>query len=142
MMIGISKDDGDKIITEFLVQATKENGTKRCAEESLKIMEDFNDSQMVISILLVNSMLQQGMIPEHVTDFETRIISALSTMFTTCDDSEIPIQLQDLFEGTDEEVIDRVSKSRKMHFAIQQFVSAYYTYEIFENKYPEISKML
>jgi len=141
-MIGISKDDGDKIITEFLVQATKENGTKRCAEESLKIMEDFNDSQMVISILLVNSMLQQGMIPEHVTDFETRIISALSTMFTTCDDSEIPIQLQDLFEGTDEEVIDRVSKSRKMHFAIQQFVSAYYTYEIFENKYPEISKML
>ena len=141
-MIGISKDDGDKIITEFLVQATKENGTKRCAEESLKIMEDFNDSQMVISILLVNSMLQQGMIPEHVTDFETRIISALSTMFTTCDDSEIQIQLQDLFEGTDDVIIDRVSKSRKMHFAIQQFVSAYYQYEIFENKYPQISKML
>jgi hypothetical protein len=142
MMIGISKDDGDKIITEFLVQATKENGTKRCAEESLKLMDDFNDSQILVSILLINSMMQQGMIPEHVIDFETRIISALSTMFTTCDKSEIPIQLQDLFEGTDDEIIDRVSKSRKMHFAIQQFVSAYYQYEIFENKYPQISKML
>jgi hypothetical protein len=142
MMIGISKDDGDKIIMEFLVQATKENGTKRCAEESIKIMDDFNDSQLVISILLVNSMLEQGLIPEHVTDFETRIISALSTMFATCDKSDVPIQLQDLFEGTDEEIIDKVSRSRKMHFAIQQFVSAYYNYEIFENKYPEISKML
>jgi hypothetical protein len=87
-------------------------------------------------------MLEQGLIPEHVTDFETRIISALSTMFATCDKSDVPIQLQDLFEGTDEEIIDKVSRSRKMHFAIQQFVSAYYNYEIFENKYPEISKML
>jgi hypothetical protein len=87
-------------------------------------------------------MLEQGLIPEHVTDFGTRIISALSTMFATCDKSDVPIQLQDLFEGTDEEIIDKVSRSRKMHFAIQQFVSAYYNYEIFENKYPEISKML
>ena len=141
-MVGISKDDGDRIITEFLVQATKKNGTKRCAEESLKIMENFNDSQILVSVLLTNSMLQQGMIPEHVIDFETRIISAISTMFTTCDKSDVPIQLQDLFEGTDDEIIDKISRSRKMQFAIQQFVSAYYTYEIFENKYPEISKML
>lgn len=142
MMIGISKDDGDKILTEFLVQATKENGTKRCAEESLKIMDDFNDSQILVSILLINSMMQQNMIPEHVIDFEIKIISALSTMFTTCDKSEIPTQLKDLFEGTEDEIIDRISRSRKMRFAIQQFVNAYYQYEIFENKYPQISKIL
>ena len=142
MMIGISKDDGDKILTEFLVQVSKDNGSKRCAEESLKIMDDFNDSQMVISVLLVNSMLQQGMIPEHVTTFETQVISALSTIFSTCDKSEIPIQLQDMFEGTEQEIVERVSRSRKLYFAIQQFVSAYYHYEIFENKYPEVSKML
>jgi hypothetical protein len=142
MMIGLNKDDGDKILTEFLVQATKDNGSTRCAEESLKIMDDFNDSQMVISIILVNSMMQQGMIPKHVTDFETQIVSALSTMFSTCDTSEIPIQLQDLFEGTEDEIVERVSKSRKMFFAVQQFVNAYYHYDLFENKYPEISKML
>ena len=141
-MIGLNKDDGDKILTEFLVQATKDNGSTRCAEESLKIMDDFNDSQMVISIILVNSMMQQGMIPKHVTDFETQIVSALSTMFSTCDTSEIPIQLQDLFEGTEDEIVERVSKSRKMFFAVQQFVNAYYHYDLFENKYPEISKML
>lgn len=141
-MIGINKDEGDRIITEFLVQATKENGSKRCAEESLKIMEDFNDSQMVISVLLVNSMIQQGMIPEHIIEFEVKIKSALSAFFATCDKSEIPIQFQDFFEGSDEDIIDKVSKSRKMHFAIQQFVNAYYHYEIFEGKYPEISKAL
>lgn len=141
-MIGLNKDDGDKILTEFLVQATKDNGSTRCAEESLKIMDDFNDSQMVISIILVKSMMQQGMIPKHVTDFETQIVSALSTMFSTCDTSEIPIQLQDLFEGTEDEIVERVSKSRKMFFAVQQFVNAYYHYDLFENKYPEISKML
>ena len=142
MMIGINKDDGDKILTEFLVQATKDNGSSRCAEESLKIMDNFNDSQMVISIILVNSMMQQGMIPEHVTNFETQIVSALSTMFSTCDKSEIPIQLQDLYEGDEDEIIERVSRSRKMFFAVQQFVNAYYHYDLFENKYPEISKML
>ena len=141
-MIGINKDDGDKILTEFLVQATKDNGSSRCAEESLKIMDNFNDSQMVISIILVNSMMQQGMIPEHVTNFETQIVSALSTMFSTCDKSEIPIQLQDLYEGDEDEIIERVSRSRKMFFAVQQFVNAYYHYDLFENKYPEISKML
>lgn len=142
MMIGINKDDGDKILTEFLVQATKDNGSSRCAEESLKIMDNFNDSQMVISIILVNSMMQQGMIPEHVTNFETQIVSALSTMFSTCDKSEIPIQLQDLYEGDEDEIVERVSRSRKMFFAVQQFVNAYYHYDLFENKYPEISKML
>jgi hypothetical protein len=29
-----------------------------------------------------------------------------------------------------------------MFFAIQNFVSAYYQYDLFENKYPEINKML
>jgi hypothetical protein len=29
-----------------------------------------------------------------------------------------------------------------MYFAIQQFVNAYYQYDLFENKYPEINKTL
>jgi hypothetical protein len=47
-----------------------------------------------------------------------------------------------MFEGTDDEVVDKVRRSRKMFFAIQNFVSAYYQYDLFENKYPEINKML
>ncbi len=141
-MIGISKEDGDKILEEFLINISKTNGTKRCAEESFKIMDDFADAQLVISIIMINSMTQQGMIPEHITDFEIQIISALATMFSTADKEDIPIQLQGIFEGTDDEIIEKVGKSRKLYFAVQQFVSAYYHYDLFESKYPEISKML
>lgn len=142
MIIGITKEQGDELLTDFLVNIAKDNGSKRCAEESLKIMDEFNDSQLVISFIITDSMREQGLIPEHVNIFEAQIVSALSTMFTTCDKSDVPIPLQELFEGSDEEVIERVGSNRKMFFAIQQFVNAYYTYDMFESKYPEISKML
>ena len=142
MMIGINKEDGDKILLDFLLKVSNDNGSKRCAEESIKIMEDFNDAQLVISIIIINSMMQQGMIPNHITDFETQILSALATMYSTADDEDVPIQLQGVFQGTDEEIVERVRNSRKLYFAVQQFVSAYYNYDLFENKYPEISKAL
>lgn len=141
-MIGINKEDGDKILEEFLINISKKNGSKRCAEESFKIMDNFSDSQLIISIIMINSMGKQGMIPEHVTDFERQIVSALSTMFSIAEKEDVPIQLQTIFEGTDEEIIEKVKSSRKLCFAVQQFVSAYYTYDLFESKYPEISKMI
>jgi hypothetical protein len=141
-MIGISKEDGDKILEEFLVQISKSNGTKRCAEESFKIMDNFADAQLVISTIMINSMRQQGMIAEHVTDFERQIISALATVFCDAQKEYIPIQLQGIFQGTEEEIVEKVRGSKKLQFAVGQFVSAYYQYDFFESKYPEISKML
>jgi hypothetical protein len=142
MMIGISKEDGDKILEEFLIQVSKKNGSKRCAEESFKIMDNFSDSQLIISFLMINSMKQQGMIPTHITDFERQIISALTTMFSSADKEDIPIQLQGVFDGTEDEIVKKVMRSNKINFAVQQFVSAYYHFDLFESKYPEISKML
>jgi len=141
-MIGISKEDGDKILEEFLIQVSKKNGSKRCAEESFKIMDNFSDSQLIISFLMINSMKQQGMIPTHITDFERQIISALTTMFSSADKEDIPIQLQGVFDGTEDEIVKKVMRSNKINFAVQQFVSAYYHFDLFESKYPEISKML
>ncbi len=138
----LDKEDGDKMLLDFLLEITKNNGTKRCAEESIKIMDNFPDSQLLLSIILVQSLRGQKLIPEHVLDFEIQIISALSTIFTTCEVADIPIPLREIFEGTDEEVIEKVNKSRKINFAIQQFVNGYYQYDLFENKYPEINKML
>jgi hypothetical protein len=142
MMIGINKEDGDKILEEFLIHISKNNGTKRCAEESFKLMDNFPDSQLVISIIMINSMKQQGIIPEHVIDFERQIISALATIFSDVEKQFIPIQLQGIFDGTEEEIAEKVTNSKKLHFAVEQFVNAYYQYDLFESKYPEISKML
>jgi len=142
-MIGIiDKENGDKMLLDFLLGISKNNGTKRCAEESIRVMEDFADSQLLLSIILMQSLRNQNLIPEHVLDFERQVISAITTIFTTCDVEDIPIPLREMFEGTDDEVIEKVGNSRKMYFAIQQFVNAYYQYDLFENKYPEINKML
>ena len=141
-MISINKEDGDKILEEFLIDISKKNGTKRCAEESFKIMYNFPDAQLFISIIMINSMKQQGIIPEHVTDFERQIISALATVFSDAEKEYIPIQLQEIFQGTEEELIEKVKNSKKLHFAVGQFVNAYYQYDLFESKYPEISKMI
>jgi hypothetical protein len=105
-------------------------------------MDDFADSQLLLSIILMQSLRNQNLIPDHVLDFERQVISAITTIFTTCDVEDIPIPLREMFEGTDDEVIEKVGNSRKMYFAIQQFVNAYYQYDLFENKYPEINKML
>jgi hypothetical protein len=142
MTVGINKEDGDRILEEFLVQASKANGTKRCAEESFKIMNSFVDSQLVISILITNSMRQQGLIPKHVIDFEVNVISALTTIFSDAEKEYVPIQLQGLFQGNVEEMIEKVKSSKKFNFAVQQFVNAYYQYDLFESKYPEINKAL
>lgn len=142
-MIGIiDKENGDKMLLDFLLEVSKNNGTKRCAEESIKVMDNFVDSQFLLSIVFMLSLKGQNLIPQHVLDFERQTISALSTMFTNCDVEDIPIPLREMFEGTDEEVIEKVGNSRKIYFAIQQFVNAYYQYDLFENKYPEINKML
>ena len=141
-MIGISKEDGDTILEEFLVNVSKKNGGKRCAEEAYKIMDSYSDSQLVITLIIINSMKQQNLIPEHIMDFEVRIASALATMFSTCDKEDVPIQLQGLFDGSEDEIIENFSQNKKLCFAIQQFVSAYYNYDLFEAKYPEISKSL
>ena len=142
-MIGIiDKENGDKMLLDFLLEVSKNNGTKRCAEESIKVMDNFVDSQFLLSIVFMLSLKGRNLIPQHVLDFERQTISALSTMFTTCDVEDIPIPLREMFEGTDDEVIEKVGKSHKMYFAIQQFVNAYYQYDLFENKYPEINKML
>jgi len=141
-MVGISKEEGDKILEEFLIQVSKKNGSKRCAEESFKIMDNFIDSQLIISLLMIKTMKQNDMIPAHITDFERQIISALTTIFSSADKEDVPIQLQGIFHGTEDEIVKKVMRSNKINFAVQQFVSAYYHFDLFESKYPEISKML
>jgi hypothetical protein len=142
MIIGINKEEGDSILTDFLVDVCKKIGTKECAEESYKIMDDFNDSQLVISIIITKSIKKSGIVPEEVTDFEVNILSALATMFSTCDESDVPPQFKDLFFGTEQEVSEKIAMNKKLLFSVQAFVSAFYHFTDFEKKYPEITKTL
>jgi hypothetical protein len=141
-MLGISKDDGDRILTDFLIDITKKNGTKECAEESYKIMEDFNDSQLIVSIIINDSINHSGQKPQEISNFESAILSALATVYSTSDKADVPPQFKDLFLGTDDEVIQKVMRNRKIQFAVQNFTSSFFHFSHFETQYPEISKML
>jgi hypothetical protein len=142
MIIGISKENGDRILENFLIGASKENGSVECAKESIEIMDKFDDSQLIVSLLVSNSIRSLGQIPERVIDFEIEVLSALTTMFTTCDEVDIPAEFEDLFLGTEDEVLDKVGENKKINFAVQAFVNAFYTFDRFEKKYPQITKML
>jgi hypothetical protein len=64
-MIGIiDKENGDKMLLDFLLEISKINGSKRCAEESIKVMDNFADSQLLLSIILMQSLKGQNLIPE------------------------------------------------------------------------------
>lgn len=142
MIIGITKEDGDRILENFLVGASKANGTVKCAEESIKIMEKFEDSQLIVSVVITNAMRNAGEISKDVVDFEVEILSAITTMYSTCNEADIPVQFGSLFSGSEDEILDKVGRNKKIHFAVRAFVEAFYTFDKFEKKYPEITNML
>ena len=105
-------------------------------------MENEADSQLVISLVVSESLRRAGKVPKDFTVFETNILSAIATMYTTCDKTDIPFQFKDLFFGTEEEIVNKVGKDKKLNFAVKNFVMAFYHFEDFEAKYPKITKML
>jgi hypothetical protein len=140
----INKEDGDKLLEDFLIEITRENGSKRCAEESCEILESNLDCQLVIETILKNSFKINGMIPNHIKVFEASLLAALITVFSCCEIKDIPKPLHVFFEDTKNEndIFERVKNSKKLRYAISHFVDAYFHYDYFENKYPEISKKL
>jgi hypothetical protein len=142
MKIGITKDDGDRLLENFLIGASKANGSIECAEESIKIMDRFEDSQLIVSVVITNAMRNAGEVYKDVIDFEVEILSAITTMYSTCTEDEIPVQFGSLFSGTEDEILDKVGRNKKIHFAVRAFVEAFYTFDNFEKQYPEITKML
>jgi hypothetical protein len=142
MTIHISKEDGDRILENFLISASKENGSVECAKESIQIMDEFDDSNLIVQTLISSSIRNSGKISDDIIDFEVDVLSAIATMYSTCKKSEIPIQFEDLFSGSEDEILDKVGRNKKIGFAVQAFVNAFYTFDRFEKKYPEITKML
>lgn len=143
MIVSIEKEEGDRILTDFLVEASKANGTKECAEESYKIMNNLDDSQLVISIIIREIAKQSKHFPKEVTEFEVKIMSALASFFSTFDKPEVPHQFKELFcETTKTDLARNLYTNKKLIFAVQNFVNAFYRFDCFEKKYPEITKML
>lgn len=136
------QDYRDNILTDIMLQISKTNTSTECAEECFEILNDEISSQLLLGVCMTNSAESQGLKPNEVSFFESQILSALSSVYFNCEESLIPFQLKDFFIGDFKEVSDKVNDSKKFQFAISQFVSAFLAYDNFEQKYPEISKVI
>lgn len=141
-MVHISKDDGDRILENFLISVSKENGSVECAKESIEIMSEFEDSYLIVHTLVSSSMRNKSQMSDEVINFEVDILSAITTMYSNCNESDVPVQFDNLFSGDEDEVLNKVGRNKKIHFAVRAFIDAFYTFDRFEKKYPEITKML
>lgn len=142
-MISITKEEGDKILEEFLVEATKQNGSSECAQQSFALMNDNADCHLLLTIILKKMIRESESEPAHILELESSILSALTTVFTTVDDSDIPSDLKGIFEGkSEEDIFDNVVNDKSINFAVQAFVGSFLFFKKFEEKYSEIVKAL
>jgi hypothetical protein len=140
----INKDDGDKMLEDFLVDLTKSNDSRRCAQESLDILQNHFDRQLLLSVIVRKMLESQSEIPKHILDFEIGMLSALTAVFCTCEIEDIPKPLHKFLKDAknDDEVFERVKDSEKLKYAVSSFIGAYMQFDYFESKYPEINKAL
>ena len=143
MLLGLNKDDGDRILEEFLLHISKLSGSVESAKESLEIMNDFPCSQLLLSLIIKKGIIESGNVPENYIELEGAVLSALASCYSSIGEEEVPLQFKGFFNGKNEdEIFEKIEKNRKLNFAVQAFVASFFYYDQFEKKYPEICKML
>ncbi len=136
-MIAISKDDSERVVEQFLISLSKENGSQKLAVESMNVLNDKLHKAILLGSLLRTYKDSLKDIDNGEFQMRVCIMSALNCIFDEdCDLEEMPPKFAGLFASEDD---DLAWNNPKLQFAVDQFVSAFYTYELFENKYPNIA---
>ena len=147
-MVGISKDDAEKLMEEFLINGSNVDDSSEFAMESMDILNDKNFKQVLLGTLIIK--IKDSIDDKRLKDekdmrfFMTNITNA---MVLGCTDKQlkrcsvnnaIPINLTKSFS----EYVSNDWDNPKLQFAFDQFVSAFTAFEQFEKKYPKIVKII
>lgn len=137
----LSKDLADRMVMEVLISLSKINNVSSdFAKNSLDIMNDSYDNTVFTGILLTKA--KPSVFDENEIEIKTTVISALQTVYDVCVmDKNLPFN-DDLAKELYANDIDKSSNSTKLHFALNQFATAFYEYERLEKKYPELMKVM
>jgi hypothetical protein len=133
-------EDKQLMLINFLVKQKKTD--KKFAEESFNVINDTKDTNMAISIIMFNFLMQKDFFCNETIMFQNQISIALNSVFSSIDQSLIPTQFQELFKLNQEKNAENILNNKKLNFAVHQFVSAYLEYDIFEKKYPKLINKL
>ena len=139
-MILISKDDSERLIEEFVVKLSKHNDSTDLATQSMNILNDETYKKILLGCLLIDYRDKFKDVDDGEYDMRVAMFSAVNCIFDEdCDDNLMLPKFKGLFSSENEELS---WNNPKLQFAFSQFVSAFYSYEIFEQKYPLITEGL
>jgi hypothetical protein len=139
-MILISKDDSERIVEQFVVKLCENNNSTELATESMDILNDEIYKKVLLGSLLRSYKDEFKDVDNGEFDMRVKLMSGVSCVFDEdCHEEDMIPKFKGLFHS---ENTDAVWNNPKLQFAFDQFVSAFYTYELFEKKYPKISKNL
>lgn len=147
-MVGISKDDAERLMEEFLVNASTVDDSREFAMESMNILNDKDLKQVLLGSIIVK--LKDSIDDKRLNDekdmriFMTNIVNAMMIGCTEkklkrcASNNKIPNNLKNCFS----EYVEDDWDNPKLQFAFDQFVSAFTAFELFEKKYPKIVKII
>lgn len=147
-MVGISKDDAERLMEEFLVNASTVDDSREFAMESMNILNDKDLKQVLLGSIIVK--LKDSIDDKRLNDekdmrtFMTNIVNAMMIGCTEkqlkkcASNFKIPNNLKNCFS----EYVEDDWDNPKLQFAFDQFVSAFTAFELFEKKYPKIVKII
>ena len=147
-MVGISKDDAEKLMEEFLINGSNVDDSTEFALESMDILNDRNFKQVLLGTLIIkikdsiddkrlNEEKDMRLFMTNITN--AMVIGCTEKQLKRCSvNNVIPTRLKNSFS----EYVSDDWDNPKLQFAFDQFVSAFVAYEEFEKKYPKIVKII
>lgn len=147
-MVGISKEDSERLMEEFLINASIKDDSSEFAVESMDILNDRNFRQVLLGSLIigVKDSIDDKQLNEE-KDMRFFMINVVNAMMIGCTEKQlkactrnnkIPTNLKNCFS----EYVKDDYDNPKLQFAFDQFASAFRAFELFEKKYPKIAKII
>lgn len=142
-MLYINPDDSERILEDFVIRVSKNNNnvnndsSSQIANESLVFLNDTISKRIILACLLIKHKEQLHKIDNGRFDVKSDLTSLLTTFAIECKDFIHP-RLQNLI-STD--VATNINNLR-LQFAVDQFVEAFYSFDVIEEKYPNLSKYI
>lgn len=139
-MIYITPEDGERILEDFTIHANKQNPSSDIANESLLFLNDIKSKKIILASLLIRHKDQMKELDNGRIEMRTTIID---TLRKSSDSLIMPDGLLDKFkECLKQHSANDSHKNKRMEFAVDQFVEAFYWFDEIEFKYPNLIKQL
>lgn len=139
-MIYVTPEDSERILEDFTIYANKQNPSSDIANESLLFLNDVKSKKIILASLLIKHKDQIKALDNGRVEMRTAIIDALRN---SADSLILRDGLSHKFrESVKKHSSEKSYKGKRLEFAVDQFVEAFFSFDELEYKYPNLIKQL